>query len=100
MNCLTCRGACCETIVIPLSDHADTNRWVTLHGVAVGEKVALDCRCSALTGGGECSIYDDRPELCRTYLAGGKECLETVRARRTPVQYAEIRGAEDPERIH
>lgn len=98
MNCAACRGACCETIIVPLSGDDDTNRWAGLHGVHVnGSRVALNCRCSALTAEGACSIYEKRPELCRSYLAGGQACLETVRALRTEAEYASIREEGDPE---
>ncbi len=96
MNCDECRGACCETIIIPLSVHEDTDRWVILHGQRVGARVALNCKCTALTEGGRCSIYSDRPEICQAYPAGGADCLETVRAFRTPVEYARIRDDCDP----
>ena len=105
MNCAICRGACCETIVIPLSADADTNRWVLLHGISQGGilssvKVSLNCRCTALTVEGACSIYEDRPDLCRIYPAGGPACLDVVRVRRTAEEYEAIRDEGDPERIH
>ncbi len=97
MNCEQCRGACCETIIIPLSAHDDdTNRWALLHGRRVGGQVALNCKCSALTEGGRCSIYADRPNMCRTYQEGAPYCLESVRALRTPEEYARIRDDRDP----
>ena len=99
--------------MVPLSADADTNRWVLLHGISqpVGDftreggillnvKVSLNCRCTALTAEGACSIYEARPELCRTYPAGGPACLDVVRARRTAEEYAAIREEGDPERIH
>ena len=97
MKCEECRGACCETIIIPLSkDEEDTNRWAILHGKRIGARVALNCQCSALTDQGRCSIYSDRPDMCRTYPAGGALCLETVRALRTPEDYQRIRDESDP----
>ena len=100
MNCEECGGACCETIIIPLSPHDDdTNRWALLHGQRVGSNVALNCRCSALTDAGRCGIYDNRPVMCQTYQAGGAHCLENVRALRTPEEYARIRDDGDPETL-
>jgi Fe-S-cluster containining protein len=104
MNCLECRGACCESFSIPIADvkppGPDERSWLELHGTREGDSIAFECRCTALTADGRCSIYEGRPLVCVFYAPGGPDCLETVRRRRTPEQYQRIRGADDPESIH
>lgn len=101
MNCLTCRGACCESFALPLVDirppSRDALRWVALHGDTEDGWIRFDCRCTALNRGGLCAIYDTRPDVCRDYEPGCPDCYDAVRRRRTPDQYAEIREEGDPE---
>lgn len=96
MNCRVCRGACCESFERPAQAVTlmtpDIVEWVKLHDASG--------RCTALTPTGRCGIYDDRPLVCRLFVPGGIECLETVRTRRTPGEYCLIREPHDPERIH
>lgn len=100
MDCLACGGACCETMVIPLSairpPSADAARWLQLHGVMSGRTIEFECRCTKLTPEGRCGIYADRPQGCADFKPGSGECLRTVKARRTPEQYQLIRGEADP----
>ena len=81
---------------------ADTGLWLGLRviGPMDGERLALRCRCSALTDAGSCEIYTARPTICRAFEAGGPDCLETVRLTRTPAEYAQIRDPGDPVSIH
>lgn len=100
MNCDICVGACCEAFAVKESDlrlpDADTLHWFGLHGVKRDGWITLECRCTKLSPRGRCTIYDDRPQVCRDFRPGGPECLEFVRARRLPAEYAEIRHAGDP----
>lgn len=100
MKCAICRGACCEHLTVGLDMQAlvpDARRWVQLHAVGfTGTQVTFDARCRELTPTGRCQIYDDRPELCAAFTAGGPECLTTVRIRRTPAEYQTIREDHDP----
>ena len=94
-NCEKCRGACCESLLIPAAPQAgaDVLRWLTLHGEAIGEsRIELDCKCRKLGPEGRCAIYADRPEVCRIYEPGSVDCVETVLRRRTPEQAREILG--------
>lgn len=104
MDCLQCSGACCESFEIPLSDldtDPSTERWIKLHGTETEDgNLELECRCTMLTDEGLCGIYETRPLTCRVYPAGGPDCLEAVRKRRTPEQYQRIRDEDDPERIY
>lgn len=114
MKCSVCRGACCESVVIPLAPmrkacDRDDIRWLLLHGRKVesaeqggtgGHGLELEARCTKLDADGRCGIYDERPMVCRLFPAGGPDCLDTVRRRRSPEEYAQIRDADDPPRIH
>ena len=105
MKCELCRGACCETFSLPIVEtlpiagdviQVDLNRWLTLHATVGAEKLTFECRCMKLTDDGRCGIYDRRPVVCRTYLAGGADCLEAVRTRRSQLEYSRIRDDGDP----
>lgn len=104
MNCAICRGACCESVTLGFDMDAlplDTRRWVLLHVEGVnGQQMTFPSPCKELTAEGRCGIYDDRPTLCQVFAVGGPECLTTVKVRRTPTEYALIRDAGDPERLH
>jgi len=89
-----------------LAPTADARRWVELHAARThatlreGRLLEFEVRCTKLTAEGRCGIYETRPMVCKTYRAGGPECLATVRARRTAAEYERIREDGDPERIH
>lgn len=105
MKCAECRGACCESMSIPavhiLAPTGDARRWVELHATArPGHLLEFEVRCTALTPESRCGIYEHRPLVCKLYEAGGKDCLETVRARRSPEDYQRIRDEGDPLTIH
>jgi len=100
MKCLECRGACCETFTTEIKMYPpsrDATKWLELHAVKVdGEKLTFDCKCVALTSTGRCSIWADRPLVCELYIAGSRECIETVKARRSKADYEMIRDEDDP----
>lgn len=106
MNCLQCRGACCEDLVFPVKGLAKpTFDLLRLRGQVVRltedmEGVAIPSVCHHLSDAGRCRIYHDRPGVCRMYRAGGQACIETLRRRRTPEDYILIRGPNDPLRVH
>lgn len=79
--CKLCRGACCESIKLPLPADPDVAQWLGLHGRVSSATVALECKCRALVDG-KCSIYQDRPQVCRDYAPGSPACRETVVLRR------------------
>lgn len=88
--CAICRGACCETVVIPLPEprHMTRGMWelLMLRGDLTpgGGGVRLDAPCRHLTRAGKCGIHDDRPQVCRDYKVGGPACRAAVRDRRPP----------------
>ena len=76
----------------------ENNRWLIAHGrlEANENRVELEVRCNHLTEKGSCGIYDSRPLPCMLYKAGGKDCLEVVKQRRSPEDYQRIRDVGDP----
>lgn len=70
-----CGGACCEYMIFWLNPEQcppDTQRWYELHGCKVDRlsakmvAVHVPIPCTKLVDG-KCSIYEDRPEMCRNY---------------------------------
>lgn len=113
MKCEVCRGACCESILLPYPVFeqkttvpdvltADANKWFALHGrfALDGKCVELEARCTKLTDAGRCGIYTDRPLTCQLFEASGPGCMRTVKERRSPEEYALIRDPNDPVTIH
>ena len=103
MKCDVCAGACCEEFIMPDNgSRDDASRWFALHGSSkvLAGYLVFECRCTRLSVDGRCSIYDTRPDICRRYMRGGIDCVETVQRRRIPEEYAEIREEGDPPAIH
>ena len=101
MNCQICKGACCEEFTLEPSQirmpSRDIRRWLELHANPEDySELTFECRCNALTDLGNCGIYGDRPEICKEYTAGGQNCLETVKKRRSIEEYLKIRDLNDP----
>jgi Fe-S-cluster containining protein len=88
MTCDRC-GACCSYLVLPAVSlevlPPDIRRWLEMHGTAHAHGLAIDAPCRHLVrtadGMATCAIYQERPELCRTWPAGSSGC-RTSRARR------------------
>ena len=96
MKCDVCRGACCESLHLAAGSDAH-GEWLRAFAPrALGSQVELEVRCAQLTPTGRCGIYEARPAVCRSYIAGGAACLDVVRRRRTPEEYAAIRNDDDP----
>jgi len=106
MKCVTCRGACCEEITIEINASNEFPKamaeWLEARGVATSKPntFSVPSRCPQLTDAGLCGCHDEKPLVCAMMAVGGEECLDAVRRRRTPEQYAEIRDEGDPEVIH
>lgn len=112
MKCEECRGACCESVLLPLYPNPtgsfqvnEINRWLALHGKIEHrfnghDHVELEVRCTQLTPAGRCACYDTRPIPCALYAPGGEDCLKTVSQRRTAADYQRIRDDSDPMYIH
>lgn len=83
--CELCKGACCESFTLQLDglkeNHPDDYRWLSLHAVQDAGSLRFECPCSKLVKG-KCSIYEDRPEVCKRYKVGSVACLKAVATRR------------------
>ena len=77
-NCRECGAKCCKFISISLEDfppelESDPERYFNLHEhvkvvkTRYGREAVIASRCSALREDNTCSIYDDRPDLCRNF---------------------------------
>jgi hypothetical protein len=84
----------------------DSNRWLALHSTTILTdydkllRLEFECRCTQLTSEGRCAIWEDRPMVCELFIAGSQACLDTVKKRRLPEQYEQIREEDDPATIH
>ncbi len=84
-NCAECRGACCETILVPVKTASpDTKRWIIMHmGVMIQPGLyEFPLPCTALRADGTCMVYETRPKPCKDYPVGGPDCLATIERRR------------------
>jgi len=67
----------------------DIQRWIVLHGEDTDQGVYFECKCKALKNG-KCSIYADRPMVCRNFQVGSPNCLLAIERRR-PYRKGELR---------
>lgn len=73
-------SACCEFLVLqvnPAYKSKDVRRWIELHGIKLVEKdgglfAHIPSPCSKLKDG-MCSIYEDRPDVCRSWPSSQAE---------------------------
>ena len=77
VTCATCRANCCRLEVMLITDtgvpekYIAIDKWggMVMHRLDDGWCAALD-RYTML-----CSIYENRPLICREFEMGGSECL-------------------------
>lgn len=93
MNCLVCRGACCEVSIDPTIDPGMLTRFIERRWIRLR---TVTGRCSKLSSEGRCTIHLTRPLICRVYQAGSAACLDVVHTRRCAEEYRLIRDTRDP----
>ena len=87
--CDTCGGSCCKFLIIPLpSWDADVVEWFSYHGKiillsGIPRWIRLDVRCDKLGPDNRCTIYDQRPEVCRRFKPGSHNCRDAVEYMKT-----------------
>ena len=71
-------GKCCQKVVLPYPNipNKDMERWLKFHKIEIKNgSIIIYNKCDKLTDDGLCSIYEDRPQLCRDYdCTRKKEC--------------------------
>lgn len=84
--CRLCRGACCETLVLPVvleEAPVDIRQSMLMRGARreLGG-VRIDSRCRFLSRKGLCSIHESRPDVCRKFEVGSPACRAAIIANR------------------
>jgi len=87
--CSACKGACCETLVLPMPRDPEAAQWITLRGRKEGATVRLTVTCNELTKDGKCGIHEYKPHACRVYDVGSPACIAAIRAQR-PKEAAQL----------
>ena len=94
-ECSKC-GNCCSTL-LPLksSEIARLRRLIKARGIKPHEQpkvvVAVDLTCPFLTDDNLCSIYDDRPFICRVFKCDSKPTEEEFRMIKEPLIPTNVR---------
>jgi Fe-S-cluster containining protein len=86
--CDVCRGACCQSFLVPLprDPRPDVVRFLGLRGSIERGFLRVDRACDELSDDGRCNIYDRRPQPCREYKVSGPDCRRAVDLRRTSAE--------------
>ena len=83
--CEICRGACCESLLLPGHLIVDLE-WAQVRGMrligAGREAWEISLPCTKLSPLGACSIYESRPKVCRDYRVGSYGCAWALERRR------------------
>lgn len=78
VNCANCAACCCQLEVMLLGDTGVPQRFIATD--AWGGEVMRrldDGWCAALDRDSmRCTIYEQRPQICRDFEMGSGECLE------------------------
>ena len=92
ISCTTCHACCCRLEVMLISDtgvparHINTDRW--------GAETMLrldDGWCSALDRSTMlCTIYENRPWICRDFATGSYECTVERAAMMRREEFTEV----------
>ena len=81
ISCAACNACCCKLEVLLIGDDNVPER-LTVEDVGGGWVMRRldDGWCAALDRETmRCTIYEDRPGICRDYEMGGDDCLEETR---------------------
>ena len=78
VSCIRCEAVCCRMLVVVLPDDNVPN-WLTTHDERGLQVLARNDEgwCAAVDPVTfRCTIYDERPAICRKYTMGGPSCQE------------------------
>jgi Fe-S-cluster containining protein len=77
--CELCGGACCKSFALSKSIlSGDASRWLSLHGKDESTHIRFEIQCKALKDN-RCSIYSERPGVCKSYPVGNEKCIEAIK---------------------
>ena len=84
--CELCKGACCESILLPIDSSPMTTEFYSARGsvfqIANLNFAEIPSRCPHLSGSGKCKSYASRPVACSTFPVGSPMCLVAIERRR------------------
>ena len=82
--CSTCLAACCSLEVLIISDTGVPERYIDFDEYGGETMLRLDDgRCAALDRDTQmCSIYENRPWICREFEMGSYECENQYKGRK------------------
>jgi uncharacterized protein len=79
IDCDSCDAVCCRLTVWLMPDDRDVPEWLVTHDDAGHTFMAKDATgwCAAIDPVSfRCSIYEQRPQLCRNFCMGGPACRD------------------------
>lgn len=78
ISCANCRACCCRLEVMLISDTGVPEEYIAVDKWGAETMLRLeDGWCSALDRGTfMCTIYENRPWICREFEMGSYECME------------------------
>lgn len=82
VHCSNCEAVCCRLTVVLMPDD-DVPAWLVQEDAHGPDTMARldDGWCAALDRGTlQCTIYDRRPQVCRSFRMGGAYCRDERRA--------------------
>ena len=84
--CELCKGACCESILLPIDASPTTTEFYAARGsvfmIATSTFAEVPARCPHLSGSGKCKTYANRPVACSRFPVGSVMCLTAIERRR------------------
>ena len=84
--CKLCKGACCESVFVPINSSPMTVEFYEARGSVfeiLGSTYAeLPARCPYLSKTGKCMTYAQRPVACSRFVVGSLMCIAAIERRR------------------
>lgn len=94
-KCSKCGNCCSALLPLKSSEIAALRRLIKKRGIKPHEQpkvvVAVDLTCPFLTDDNLCSIYDERPFICRIFKCDSKPTEEDVMAINEPLIPTNVR---------
>lgn len=83
-QCKTDCGNCCQFIIVQIANPTisdDYKRWVEYHNIDIIDKegyffLKINTPCKNYNNG--CTIYEDRPDICKNYFCANYEISNNI----------------------